>query len=122
MKTYYNEKPAIIEAVGNGGYYYRWNIKEVIINTEEEQRKQWQCEQVVVYAPLTSNKIVQAAIAEVWGLDIENKMLNEFNGAQLDIYDEATSAAKIAKYKQFLAERNVLKAQVDADCKEAGIL
>ena len=122
MKTYYDEKPAVIEAVGNGGYYYRWNIKEVIINTEEEQRKQWQCEQVVVYAPLTSNKIVQAVIAEVWGIDIENKMLNEFNGAQLGIYDEATAAEKITKYKRFLAERNALKAQVDADCKEAGIL
>lgn len=122
MKTYYDEKPAAIEAVGNGGYYYRWNIQEETTESEEQPRKQWQCEQVIVYAPLTSNKIVQAVIAEVWGLDIENKMLNEFNGAQLGIYDEATSAEKIAKYKQFLAERNALKAQVDADCKEAGIL
>ena len=122
MKTYYDEKPAVIEAVGNGGWYYRWNIKEVAMNTEEEMRTQWQCEQVIVYAPLTSNKIVRAVIAEVWGLDIENKMLNEFNGAQLGIYDEATTADKIAEYKQFLAERNALKAQVDIDCKEAGIL
>lgn len=122
MKTYYNEKPAVIEAVGNGGWYYRWDIKEVTIDIEEQPRTQWQCEQVIVYAPLTSNKIVQAVIAEVWGLDIENKMLNEYNGAQLGIYDEATAAEKVAKYKQFLAERNALKAQVDADCKEAGIL
>lgn len=122
MKTYYDEKPAVIEAVGDGGWYYRWNIKEVTIDTEEQLHTQWQCEQVVVYAPLTSNKIVQAVIAEVWGLDIENKMLNEFNGAQLGIYDEATAADKIAKYKQFLAKRNALKAQVDTDCKEAGIL
>ena len=64
---------------------------------------------------------MQAVIAEAWGLDIENKMLNEFNGAQLGIYDEATAAEKIAKYKQFLQERNELKAQVDKDCKEAGI-
>lgn len=122
MKTFYDEKPAVIEAVGNGGYYYRWDVKEVTIESEEEPRTQWQCEQVVVYAPLTSNKIVQAVIAEVWGLDIENKMLNEFNGAQLGIYDEVTAADKIAKYKQFLAKRNALKAQVDTDCKEAGIL
>lgn len=122
MKSIYDEKPAVIEAVGNGGWYYRWDIKEVAMNTEEEQRTQWQCEQVIVYAPLASNKIVQAVIAEVWGLDIENKMLNEFNGAQLGVYDEATAADKIAKYKQFLAERNALKAQVDKDCKEAGIL
>lgn len=122
MKTYYDEKPAAIEAVGNGGYYYRWNIQEETTESEEQPRKQWQCEQVIVYAPLTSNKIVQAVIAEVWGLDIENKMLNEFNGANLGIYDEATAVDKIAKYKQFLAERNALKAQVDSDCKEAGII
>lgn len=121
MKSNYDEKPDVIEAVGNGGYFYRWDIKEVTIESEEQPRTQWECEQVIVYAPLTSNKIVQAVIAEAWGLDIENKMLNEFNGAQLGIYDEATKADKIAKYKAFLSERNALKAQVDSDCKEADI-
>ena len=38
MKTYYDEKPAVIEAVGNGGYYYRWNIKEVQIESEDAPR------------------------------------------------------------------------------------
>ena len=122
MKTYYDERPAVIEAVGDGGWYYRWAIKEVQFKSEDAPRTQWECEQVIVYAPLTSNKIVKAVIAEVWGLDVENKMLNEFNGAQLGIYDEATTADKIAKYKTFLAERNALKTQVDSDCKEAGIL
>lgn len=122
MKTYYDTKPAVIEAVGDGGWYYRWNIKDVQFESEEAPCTQWECEQVIVYAPLTSNKIMQAVIAEVWGLDVENKMLNEFNGAQLGIYDEATMADKIAKYKAFLAERNTLKTQVDSDCKEVGIL
>ena len=121
MKSIYDEKPAVIEAVGNGGWCYRWDIKEVAMDTGEEQLTQWQCEQVIVYAPLTSNKIVQAVIAEIWGLDVENKMLNEFNAAQLGIYDDATAQAKIAKYKKFLVERNALKTQVDSDCKEAGI-
>ena len=121
MKTYYDERPTVIEAVGDGGWYYRWNINEVQFESEDAPRTQWECEQVIVYAPLTSNKIVQAVIGEVWGLDIENKMLNEFNGAQLGIYDEATTADKIAKYKAFLTERHALKAQVDSDCKEAGI-
>ena len=121
MKTYYDARPAVIEAVGDGGWYYRWNIKEVQFEIEDALRTQWECEQVIVYAPLTSNKIVRAVIAEVWGLDIENKMLNEFNGAQLGIYDEATKADKIAKYKAFLSERNALKTQVDSDCAEAGI-
>ena len=121
MKTYYDERPAVIEAVGDGGWYYRWAIKEVHFKSEDAPRTQWECEQVIVYAPLTSKKIVKAVIAEVWGLDVENKMLNEFNGAQLGIYDETTKADKIAKYKAFLSERNSLKAKVDSDCAEAGI-
>ena len=121
MKTYYNERPAVIEAVGDGGWYYRWAIKEVQFEIEDALRTEWECEQVIVYAPLTSNKIVKAVIAAVWGLDLENKMLNEFNGANVGVYDEATAADKIAKYKQFLTERNALKVQVDVDCKEAGI-
>ncbi len=121
MKTFYDQKPAVIEAVGNGGWYYRWNIREEIMEDINESRKQWACEQVVVYAPLTSNKIVQAVISDTWGIDIENKMLNEFNAAQLGIYDDVTKEAKVANYKAFLQERNALKAQIDADCREAGI-
>ena len=122
MKSNYDEKPAVIEAVGNGGYFYRWDIKEVAMDTEEEQCAQWKCQEVVVYAPLSSNKIVKAVIAEIWGIDVENKMLNEFNAAQLGIYDDATAQAKIAKYKAFLSDRAAIKAQVDNDCKEFGIL
>lgn len=122
MKSNYDEKPAVIEAVGNGGYFYRWDIKEVAMGTEEEQRTQWECQEVVVYAPLSSNKIVKVVIAEIWGLDVENKMLNEFNAAQLGIYDNATAQSKIAKYKAFLSERAAIKAQVDNDCKVYGIL
>lgn len=122
MKSNCNKKPAVIEAVGNGGYYYRWDIKEVTIDTEEPQRTQWECQEVVVYAPLSSNKITKAVIAEIWGLDIENKMLNEYNGAQLGIYDDATANVKIANYKAFLADRELIKAQVDNDCKMHGIL
>lgn len=122
MKSIYDEKPAIIEMIGNGGWYYRWDIKEAAMGTEEEPRTYWECQEVVVYAPLSSNKIVKAVIAEKWGLDVENKMLNEFNAAQLGIYDEATAQAKIAKYKAFLSERAAIKAQVDNDCKAHGIL
>ena len=121
MLAFYDNKPSVFEAVGDGGWYYRWNIKEVQIESEDAPRTQWECEQVIVYAPLTSNKIVQAVIAEAWELDIENKMLNEFNGANLGIYDEVTKADKIPKYKAFLAERNALKTQVNSDCAEAGI-
>ena len=64
MTAFYDNKPLVLEAVGDGGWYYRWNIKEVQSESEDVSRTQWECEQVIVYAPLTSNKIVKAVIAE----------------------------------------------------------
>ena len=123
MQAFYEGKPSKLEAVGNGSYLYRYNIEEVeMMNGEEEPRKQWQCDEVTVWSPISSNKITQAAIADKWDSDYEQKLVNEYNGAQMGVYGgsaKSTEAKAItAKYKAFLEERATLKAQVDADCKE----
>ena len=130
MQAFYDNKPSKYEAVGNGSYLYRYNIQEAEqTDTQEESaeetRKQWQCEEVTVWSPVSSNKITQAVIADRWGSDYEQKLVNEYNGAQLGLYggsktsDEAK--AIIAKYKAFLTERAELKKTIDADCEELGI-
>ncbi len=130
MQAFYDNKPSKYEAVGNGSYLYRYNIQEVEQTdtqqeTAEETRKQWQCEEVTVWSPVSGNKITQAVIADRWDSDYEQKLVNEYNGAQLSLYggsktsDEAK--AIIAKYKAFLTERAELKQTVDADCEELGI-
>lgn len=52
--------------------------------------------------------------------------MNEFNAANLGMIGGAKSSeeakAKIEAYKAYLSERATLKAQVDADCLEYGIL
>lgn len=125
MQAFYEEKPSKMEAVGNGSWLYRYNIQEVEMpDGGEEPRKQWQCEEVTVWSPVSSNKITQAVIADRWDSDHEQKLVNEYNGAQLGVYGAKTSAAAkavTAKYKAFLEERAALKALVDADCKELKI-
>lgn len=82
------------------------------------------CEEVTVWAPLTADKVVQVVLTSKWDKDREQKLVNEYNGAQLGIYGSKTSAearAKIQAYTDFLTERAALKAQVDADCEELGI-
>ena len=138
-KAFYDSKPSVLEAVGNGSYLYRWNIQEVTSEsnsqtaaedsseaetTVEEQRTQWQCEEAVVWSPLTANKITEAVIAAKWDGNYEQKLVNEYNGAQLGMYGSKTSKeakARIQAYTDFLAERYALKQQVDADCTELGI-
>lgn len=124
MQAFYDHKPSVLEAVGNGSYKYRWDIVEMEQPAHEEGGEpttQWKCQEVTVWAPVTSNKITEAVISELWDSNYEQKLVNEYNAAQLGVYDEETAAAKVSAYKAFLTERNAVKTQVDADCAELGI-
>lgn len=124
MQAFYDHKPSVLEAVGNGSYKYRWDIVEMEQPAHEEGGEpttQWKCQEVTVWAPVTSNKITEAVISELWDSNYEQKLVNEYNAAQLGVYDEETAAAKVAAYKAFLTERNAVKTQVDSDCAELGI-
>ena len=122
MKAIYDNQPEVLGALGNGAYRYRWNIEQVEMEIPEGQPiTQWACEEVTVWPTLTANKITQAVIAELWPSDYEQKLVNEYNAAQLGVYDEATATKKVEQYRTFLLERNRIKAQVDADCEALGI-
>lgn len=137
MIAFYDNQPTKLEAVGNGSYVYRFNIQKVekpaaaetteLADTDESSvQEQWQCEEVTVWSPLSSNKITEAVITEKWDNNQEQKLVNEFNAANLGMIGGAKSSeeakAKIEAYKAYLSERATLKAQVDADCLEYGIL
>lgn len=136
MVAFYDNQPTKLEAVGNGSFVYRFNIEKVEnpshANTdgttdqaEATVKEQWKCEEVTVWSPLSSNKITEKVITEKWDNNQEQKLVNEFNAANLGMYDGSKTSevakAKIAAYKAYLSERDSLKAQVDADCLELGI-
>ena len=126
----YDNKPSIFEANGDGSYTYRWNIREVEMpaggDTEAaETTTNWECEEVIVWGTVTSDKLTEAVIGKVCPVGREQKLINEYNAANLGVYGAKTSTAaqeKIAAYKSFLTERDALKAQVDADCATLKIL
>ena len=110
----YDKKPSIYEANGDGSYTYRWDIKEVEIpagaDTEETTTK-WECQEVVVWGTVTSDKLTEAVI-------------NEYNAATMGIYGAKSSTdaqPKIAAYKAFLSERAAIKRQIDDDCATLNI-
>ena len=118
-----------MEAVGDGSYRYHFNIieinSEVMSSTDkdvqEEQRTQWRCQEVIVWSPVTSNKITKAVITEVCDHNYEQKLVNDYNAAQLGMYGEKTSEEaqkRINAYTEYLSTRENLKAMVDADCAE----
>lgn len=136
MLAFYDNKPSILEAVGNGSYKYRFDIIEKTIENvamlsddsnaqEVEQRTQWQCQEVIVWSPVTSNKLTEAVITDYLGdSNYEQKLINEYNAAQLGIYGLNTgeeAQKHIDKYTEYLNTRTALKAQVDSDCAKLGI-
>lgn len=127
MQAFYDNKPSVLEAVGNGSYRYRYNIKEVIpemIEGEEqtERTSSWQCEEVIVWSPVTANKITEKVLTERWDGNYEQKLVNEYNSAQMGLLSKEEAAARTEAYRSFLSERTALKAQVDRDCEEFGIV
>lgn len=128
----YDEKPSILEAVGNGSFLYRFNIEE---NTSEiyaegmdepvSTRTSWDCDEVVVWSPLTSNKITEAVISTICPASHEQKLVNEFNAATLGLVGGSKTSEeakqRISAYKEFLEHRAALKERVDADCAALGI-
>lgn len=126
MLAFYDNKPSVLEAVGNGSYRYRYNIEEVIPevteeNINEEHTSHWKCQEVTVWLPLSSNGITEAVISDKWENNYEQKLVNEYNAVQLGIITGEEAEERVAAYKAFLTARAALKAQVDADCEELGI-
>ena len=122
-------KPGTLEAVGNGSYLYNFNVveREVTNGTEDDAEAtetQYDYEQVVVWSPVTSNRITEAVITDRWPSNYEQKLVNEYNAANLGVYGAKTSdtaKAKIQAYTDYLTERQTLKEMVDADCATLGI-
>lgn len=128
MIVSYDHQPSIIQPVGDGRFYYRWNIQEITEEShfsEEESGNSepitsWTAQEIVV--PLLQNNIITAtAIAETWDASYEQKLVNDYNAAMLGVFEEAEKQEKINAYTQFLSERAILKAQINADCKSLGI-
>ena len=131
MQAFYDNQPKKLEAVGNGSFRYRYNIREEEkpvqasekseTAQEAQAQPQWVCEEVTVWAPLSANKITEKVLTERWDGNYEQKLVNEYNSAQMGLLSEEEAAARIEAYRAFLTERTALKSQVDADCAELGI-
>ena len=136
MKAFYDSKPSKFEKVGNGSFLYRYCINEVEVAQQvssedgeatdtQATKTQYECNEVTVWSPVTSNKITEAVITEVCDHNYEQKLVNEYNAAQLGLYGSKTgeeAKKHIDVYTEYLNTRAALKAKIDADCAELGIL
>ncbi len=116
--AYYDSRPAVFEAVGNGSYLYRWGIEEVTVEREPSSEEdtttaatRWRCFEVVVWATVTREKITEAVIAALWPADVEAKLINDYNAAVLGLL----GPEYIDRYREFIEERQAAKERVAGD-------
>lgn len=124
---HYDFKPEKLQANGDGSYTYRWDIKEVqvesIANSEADPQAvntviKWTCDEVVVWGTITNDKLKEAVINHLWGADKEAKLINDYNAVQLGILRSNLGEP----YVEYLRKRKEIKDQIDADCVELKIL
>lgn len=127
----YDNKPSKFEANGNGSYTYRWNIQEIEVPTGVADidtyttTTKWQCDEVVVWATVTKDKLTEAVITSIWDNDYEKKLINDYNAAKEGVFGNESSPQAldyITRYKTFLAQRKAIKEQIAADCAALNIL
>lgn len=109
MKAFYDHRPSAIEAVGKGSYIYRCNIEEVVPEVSEDnisgaEISQWKCDEVVVWHPLTSDKVIEAVIRTQYSADQELALVNKFNAYQQGMDVSANIVGEYTDYLSFVAE------------------
>lgn len=78
QRAMYDSRPASIEAVGNGCFLYRWDIREETIETEDGQTHiQYSCLEVGVFEPVSFDKLVSAMIRQKYTADDELAMARQ---------------------------------------------
>lgn len=107
-KAQYDHLPLRLEAVGNGSHLYRWGIVET--TNPENQLPIWECYEVIVWNEPTREKVVEAAMLESWGVNIEAKLINDYNGACEGLLPESYKQP----YFDFINGRNELKNEIKA--------
>ena len=122
MKTYSNNKPKVFESIGDGGFRYNYNIKEIevdrfdiIDNKSIVKQTQWEYDNIIIYLPIDKDKITKVVITNTWNSDYENKLINDYNEISLGNLTEEEIDKRTNKYIAFLQERKRLKEMIDND-------
>lgn len=105
-RAYYDMMPSNTEAVGNGDYFFRWDIQEEIIERDPEMGDitQYSCYEVTVSGEPTYDKCVRAIIRANYSEDQELAMINKFNSYNNGIIEDNTIIEEYKNYLSFVAQ------------------
>ena len=71
--------------------------------------------------PKTRKNIYATLLEARYPQDVQQKLLNDYQAAQMGILEDEEADAAIAAYKAFLNDRKAIKAMVTEDCANNNI-
>lgn len=108
-----SEKPDIIILLGDGTYYYSYDIVEgTRKNQNDEDETVYSYSQVRVYGRPEYKAIVNAVIREYLTQDQEFDLINSYNKINLGLQEEDGSTEK---YLEYLKKLDTIKSKVKSD-------
>lgn len=111
-----NVQPNSIEKLGNGTYYYNYDItsKEVDVTNPEEvtQETRWTYIQVHLHGQPDHKECIKAIIRQYVDQDEEFDLINSSNSIALGLSDNQTDRQKYLDYLTLVGE---IKTKVRAD-------
>ena len=128
MKSNSNDRPPILQNLGNGSWHYNYNIAEVEVRPEPmavaegEQapaaRKAYDYDTVEVWGRPDYDKCVKAVLRSRRDETEEFSLINKYNAFVLGL---STDEADKEEYEAFLTEVMAVKAMVRNDLAAANI-
>ena len=100
MKAYYDQQPERLTIDNDGTYVFRWNIEEIT----EEERTQWQCDEVRCSGNPDIDKVKLAIIRDSYDADKEFSIINKYNSHQLGVTVNPDAVENYRDYLNFLKE------------------
>lgn len=117
MKSNSNIQPQAIVDLGNGAFYYNFNVERETVTDQEtgEESYVYNYDTVKVWDRPTYDKLVKAVIREEIDETAEFNFVNDYNAAELGMITDDEAERARESYKEYLQFVRVVKAQVKND-------
>lgn len=122
MRSNSDVRPTFIQDLGNGSYYYNYNIHEVQVpaepteGEEPEEKTVFEYEAVLIWGTPNYEKCVKAVLRDRRDETEEFSLINKYNAFALGVSEEE---ADKEEYEAYLEEVKAVKAMVKTDLEQA---